>query len=275
MSVIPVEVDPYHVSVSGFAEESSEIAYLPAITKWTRVRSEQDPRTDLLLSIAKKNIAPFTKDQEGIFTSSRSISKTTKMYLGPRGYALVVGFGLAGGLAGVRLPMYFGISEETLGTDAIPFCISATVGVTLAVLSMIFTGTFPDQKSDAADDKERECLELKKQFDEAGMRLISLFWSKKEGKFNTAIPLARAIQENLPAIQEKLRNAIQTNKEDERIVELLKTAVDYVVSSGSMKVHLSHLSELISREQASKGSKIPPSMRGGASAAALQEMVSA
>ncbi|MCX6990102.1 MAG: hypothetical protein NTX49_03415 [Chlamydiae bacterium] len=85
------------------------------------------------------------------------------------------------------------------------------------------------------------------------MRLVSLFWSKKEGKFNTAIPLGTAIQE-------KLRNAIQADKEDERSVELLKTAIEYVLSSGSQKVLLSLLETPIKAEQKSKGSKILPSM---------------
>jgi hypothetical protein len=248
-----------------FDQECPERTYLPAIKQWARDISIKDPRTDLLVAIAKKNIIPFTKEQEAIFSWSRSIAKTTKSYLGARGYAIVVGFGIAGGFAGVRLPGYLGVSEDSVGTDAIPFCISATVGVALGVLSMIFTGTFPDKKSDAADDKERECLELKKQFDEAGLRLVSLFWSKKEDKFNTAVPLATAILANLPAIQEKLRSAIQVDKEDERIVELLKTAVEYVLSSATQKVHLSPLETHIKGQQKSKGSKIPPSMRPASS----------
>lgn len=207
-------------------------------------------------------MVPFTTEQEDIFAWSRSITKTTKTYLGPRGCAIVVLMGIEGGLAGVRLAKYWDVADESVGTDAIPFSISATVGVALGVASMLFTGTFPDNKSDVADDKERECLELKKQFDEAGVWLEGLIWSKKADKSSLARELAGQINDNLPSIQKKLRAAIQTEKEDERIIEVLKTAVVYVRASKSAKVHLIQIEKLIKDEQDRKQSKVPPCLIG-------------
>lgn len=232
-------------------------AYMPAITRWTLKKEEADPRLALLRALAKKNIIPFTKEQERVFNDCHAIAKTTKTYLGPRGYAIVILAALASGWSAVRIAKYAGVPDESIATDGIPYAIATAAATVAGVASMLFTGTFPDQKSDAADAKERECLELTKQFDEVGLRLVSLFWSKKPDKYTEARKLAFEIKENLPTIRERLKAAIRTEREDERITALLSSAVDYVVSRGTEKVLLSSLENRVTLERHKKG-KTPP-----------------
>jgi hypothetical protein len=234
------------------------LTYLPKISKWVRVKSEKDELETTIDLLAHKNIMPFTQDQEKIFQLSKKIEAKTVRYLSGVGYSIIVGLGLFGGLAGVRIAKMAGYDEESLANDFIPFTISSVVGVGLGVVSMLFTGTFPDQKSDAADAKERECLELEKQFNEASCRLVSLFWSKKIVKHEKAKKVALALKENMPIIKKRLLESIQTPFEDERITHILATAVEYIVSNASYKVLVSSLDNVIKVEKLKKSSKRPP-----------------
>ena len=241
--------------------ESPHKNYLPLVTKWTKESREGDPRDKLLNSLSDPNIIPFSALHENVFARCSSISAVTERYLGKLGFAIVIGMGATGGLAGVRIAKYSGVPDESPLTDVIPFVISAAVGIGLGIAGMVFTGTLPDSKSDSADAKERACLELGHQFDEAGMRLVSLFWSKKAEKSAKGQALAREIQENLPLIKRKLLAAIQIDEKNEGILDLLNTAVDYVMSSGSKKVTLSKLEDHIAVQQLKKAGKLPPCVR--------------
>lgn len=252
-------------------EDSQGTVYMSAIAKWTVKKGEADPRLVLLRDLAKKNIIPFTPEQEKIFNDSHAIVKTTKTYLGLRGYAIVIAAALVSGWSAVRVAKYAGVPDESLGTDAIPYVIATTAAAVAGVASMLFTGTFPDHKSDAADAKERECIELTKQFDEVGLRLVSLFWSKKPDKYLAAKQLALEIKGNLTTIRDRLKAAIRTEKEDERITALLSSAVEYVISRGTEKILLSSLENRVTLERHKKG-KIPPLVSlETASASALEE----
>lgn len=246
------------ITVSTIEVVNSDSFYLPKVNKWTKNETEVDELKATISSLAKSNIIPFTKEQERIFTESKLIENKTIKYLGSAGYGIIVALGMVGGLAGVRIAKMTGYEDESIANDLIPFTISTLVGVGLGVASMLFTGTFPDQKSDAADAKERECLELEKQFNEAAYRLISLFWSKKRGKHEEAKKLAEEIKVNLPNIKTKLSIAIGVESEDERITHVLSTAVDYIVSNANCKVLISSLDQLIKLEQLKKSSKKPP-----------------
>jgi hypothetical protein len=234
-----------------FSEEGSE--YMPAVTHWTIEKGVKDPRLTLLQSLAKKNILPFTAEQEKIFNHSHAIARTTDTYLGPRGYGIVIGAAFVSGLAAVRIAKYVNVSDESPATDAIPALLALVGAAVAGVASMIFTGTLPDAKSDGADARERECIELTKQFDEVGLRLVSLFWSKKPEKYMEAYRLASRLQENLPAIKEKLKAAIRIEKEDERITALFHSAIEYVVSRGKTRVLLSSLENRVISESRQKG----------------------
>lgn len=248
---------PY-IGITVGESESPQRSYLPVVTKWTKDARESDPRDRLLNALTENDIIPFTAVHETVFARCSAISAITARYLGKLGFAIVIGMGAAGGLAGVRIAKYSGVPDESPLTDVIPYVISAAVGVGLGIAGMVFTGTLPDSKSDAADAKERACLELRDQFDEAGMRLVSLFWSKKPEKFAQAQSLAREIQSKLPQIKAKLSAAIQFDDKNEGILDLLNTAVDYVMSSASKKVILSKLEGHIAAERLKKQRKIPP-----------------
>jgi len=241
--------------------ESPHKNYLPIVTNWTKEPGEVDPRDKFLNSLTDSTIIPFTAVHENVFERCSSISAVTARYLGKLGFAIVIGMGAFGGLAGVRIAKYSDIPDESPLTDAIPFVISAAVGVGLGIAGMVFTGTLPDSKSDAADAKERACLELRDQYDEAGMRLVSLFWSKKSEKSAQALRLATEIQQSLPQLKRKLSTAIQIDEKNEGILDLLNTAVEYVMHSGSRKVTLSKLENHIAVQQLKKEGKLPPCLR--------------
>jgi hypothetical protein len=235
--------------------------YLPKVSRWTLKKDDKDLIKETINMLAKKDIVPFTEEQNAIFQQSKLIATKTVTYLGFRGYSIIVGLGIVGGLAGVRLAKMAGYPDESISNDLIPFTISSFVGVGLGVASMLFTGTFPDQKSDAADAKERESLEIKKLFNEAAYKLVCLFWSKKREKHEDAKKLAISIKENLPSIKAKLRHSIDIPSEDERITNILSTAVDYITSNGSLKLLDSHMDIIIKTESLKKMSKIPPGLK--------------
>jgi hypothetical protein len=235
--------------------------YLPKISKWILAKGDKDLIKETISMLAKKNIIPFTEEQNAIFRQSRLIATKTVKYLGFAGYSIIVGLGVIGGLAGVRLAKIAGYPDDSIANDLIPFTISSFIGVGLGVASMLFTGTFPDQKSDAADAKERESLELKKQFNEVACKLVCLFWSKKRQKHEEAKKFAASIRENLPSIKAKLRHSIDIPNEDERIVNVLSTAVDYITSNASLKLLDSHIEIIVKIESLKKSSKSPPGIR--------------
>lgn len=244
--------------------------HFPAIKKWTQQIGEPDPRLAVLFALASKDTLPITQEQEDVLDRFYSISKTTKKYLGPIGYSIVIGTAIIGGLAGVRLARYSGIPDESPSTDAIPFAISAVAATVLAVASMLFTGTFPDQKSDAADKVVEILPEIEHQFNAAAMCLLSLIWSAESEDSLKAIELAKEIEGNLPSIQEKLKQHFQTDILDEKIVRVLKAVVDYIRSSGTKNVLLYEIEDRIALYQLKTGSSIPPCFAQGAAAPLLE-----
>jgi hypothetical protein len=227
------------------------------IDKWNLKKGEPDPLLETLKQLSSPGCLPFSKEQEAIFSNSYQISLKTRKYLNLHGYAIIVALGMIAGFSGIRMAKFCGYSESSVANDLIPFTITTLTGVGLGVASMIFTGTFPDQKSDSADAKERECLQLEKQFNEAALKLVSLYWSKKPDKYNLAIDLSHGISKKIHLLEEQLRDALQIPFGEISILLTLKEAVHYIESKGEHKLILSNLCQLIKIEKLIKKTSFP------------------
>jgi hypothetical protein len=149
-----------------------------------------DFRYETLDALARGSL-PFTAAQDRIFSESRQIATQTQNWLGIRGYATIACVGLLSSLAVIPFS-----KDEDNGTKinvATAATITALCATTLGFLGLWITGTLPDKKSDAANREQNVLNALKCRYDDAAVRLIELFHSKKPEKRDKATRIATAI----------------------------------------------------------------------------------
>eukprot|EP00668_Euglena_longa_P045879 GGOE01061561.1.p2 GENE.GGOE01061561.1~~GGOE01061561.1.p2 ORF type:complete len:277 (-),score=63.90 GGOE01061561.1:373-1203(-) len=135
-----------------------------------------DNRLETLKSLAESDCLPCTRRQWETFRSGVEAHRRTKRWLSWFGFVTILVFPIVLSVAAViPLSVYLRGRDPTT-TESISFVAVLTCASTFisACLGMMFTGTFPDVSSQAANAEQNVLTELKVRFDDLGHFLLKM-----------------------------------------------------------------------------------------------------
>ncbi|MBM3198800.1 MAG: hypothetical protein FJZ58_06060 [Chlamydiae bacterium] len=207
-------------------------SYLPIPDRWLHIKTDGYDKHPLfcILTHLKEGGIPISKEQETIFYASRRISVLTSNYLSYRGFSILITAAAISSSASIPVKTYLNLPENSIGNLLMPLTLAFIGAGASNILGMLFTGTFPDRKSDKANEEQNEINLLKDIFTETGRHLVNLYCSKYEGKRKAAEEFAERIK-----IQDIFSFFKKTTTQEHvasEILRVLDAAILYVKSKG-------------------------------------------
>jgi hypothetical protein len=204
----------------------------------------------LLSSPGEKNEIrmPFTQQECEKFNTSIRLSAKTTRWL-KWGAVPFVGFSLMGGATAFAVLSGWSALKVALVTG----CVGAVSNIALSILGLMFTGTFPDDSSNAWNEKQNHFHDLKELYHNLSLELIDLYFTK-ERRYD-AEEIARSIPSQL--VRARMKQELQDTGPkpqfgsefvDEILFGSLQEAIDYVLMKVYPKKNLFIKSFILSHE---------------------------
>jgi hypothetical protein len=192
---------------------------------------------------------PFMKEQCEKFKTSTQLSQKTTRWLKWGAIPLVV-FSLTGGATAFSILAGWSSLKAALVTG----CTGAVSNVALSILGLLFTGTFPDDSSNAWNEKQNHFHDLKELYHNLALELIDLYFTQE--RRSDAEIIAKAMPSEIVRTRMKMalgdtgpRPQFGSEYVDVILFGPLQEAIDYILEKKYPQYNLFVKSFILAHEK--------------------------